>query len=536
MDMKIMIVDDESFIRLNFKTFVDWEIHGYYLVGEAANGREAIEKINDLEPDVVFLDIRMPFMDGLEVLQQLQNAEYHCKVIILSSHNEFEYVREALRLGACDYIHKPNLTPTAVFEALEHVKKLMNHQPGAERQSPLNHSMEKNRNDLKTLFLRDLVIGVVRHRWEIEQKTELYDLKLKQPNVCCIVMSIDQYDKVKKRYNKGMEHLLGFSIQNILQEVLHRYTELELFQMNVKELVILKSYSTIRSMNEILEERWGLIRKIEKTLKQFLNIQVSFMISGLHAHLLEIPKAYHEAQAAAEMLFYEDQNNVVIYEPGCMKVIEGSTLLPSFESRIRKAMDDKNMAEATSIVHDMFVEIRAQRSLSRHEILEMCVNLHCLIQSRMNEDSLNHDPSGIQEIMGAERLKHLQLKLIQEMEKLQEIYTDDAKSTNYKIKHVIDYIHQHYDHDLTLNELASYVGLNNSYLSRIFKEQTGSMLIPYINRYRVKKSLELLKDGKLKTYEIAEKVGFNSIDNYYISFKKMYGLPPNEYRKTTMGK
>lgn len=534
--MKIMIVDDESFIRMNFRTFVDWEYHGYHLVGEAANGKEALEKINELHPDVVFLDIRMPLIDGLEVLRQLRADNHSCKVIILSSHNEFEYAQEAIRLGACDYIHKPNLTQSAVIEALERVRSLLKHQPEGAPLVPLKQSVEKNRNDLKTLFLRDLVIGVVRHDWEIEQKTKLYELTLRQPNVFCIVMLINQFDKVKERYKNGMEHLLGFSILNILQEVLSRYNELELFQMSPKELVFIKTYSNMRSMNEILEERWGLIHKIEKTLKQFLNIKVSFLISGLHAHLLDIPKAYHEAQESAEMLFYEDRNNVAVYEPGGIQEGNDKALFPLYEQRIRKEIDEKNVAEAISIVHELFGVIKERRSVGRHATMEMCVNLHCLIQSHKKEGSGEEDYTGIQEIMSIERLEHLHLLLIHELESLQESYTDETTSTNYKIKRVIDYIHQNYNHDLTLNELGSYVGLNNSYLSRIFKEQTGSMLIPYINSYRVKKSLELLKEGRLKTYEIAEKVGFNSIDNYYISFKKMYGLPPNEYRKTTMGK
>ncbi|KKO53922.1 response regulator [Paenibacillus sp. DMB20] len=339
--MKIMIVDDESFIRMNFKTFVDWKSHGYYLVGEAANGKEALEKMDELRPDVVFLDIRMPLMDGLEVLRQLRHDNHPCKVIILSSHNEFEYAREALRLGACDYIHKPNLTQSAVFEALERVREQLSHVPGGNQLVPLQQSLEKNRNDLKTLFLRDLVIGVIRHEWEIEQKTKLFDLKIRQPNVCCIVMFIDQYEKVKERYNNGMEHLLGFSIMNILHEVLQRYSELELFQMSPKELVFIKTYSSIRSMNEILEERWGLVRKIEKTLKQFLNIQVSFLISGLHARLLDIPRAYHEAQESVEKLFYEDRGNVVVYQPDSRKEANDKAWLALVEQRFRKEMDEK---------------------------------------------------------------------------------------------------------------------------------------------------------------------------------------------------
>lgn len=533
--MKIMIVDDESFIRMNFKTFLDWEQHGYYLVGEASNGREALEKIDELRPDVLFLDIRMPLMDGLEVLRELQQREYSGKVIILSSHNEFEYVREAMRLGASDYIHKPNLTRVAVFDAMVRVQKLLHHRPKEDHLASFQQNMEKNRNELKTLFLRDLAIGVVRHQWEIEQKKKLYGLNLKQPNVCCILVSIDQYEKVKERYKKGMEHLLGFSILNILHEVLNRYKELELFQMGPKEIVILKSDSETRSMNEIWEDRWRLIRKIEKTLKQFLNIQVSFSVSGLHPDLLEIPKAYHEAREASEMLFFEDRGNVVAFEPGALKGEDAKPLFLRAEQGVKKALTEKNVTEAITVIHGLFDEIKEKRCVGRREALEFCVNLHYLIQSFLKEGSGEEDSAGMREIMAAERVEELRLLLVRELEAFRETRADGA-STNYKIKRVIHYIHQNYAHDLTLDELANYVGLNHSYLSRIFKEETGSMLIPYINRYRVKQSLELLKDGKLKTYEIAEKVGFNSIDNYYICFKKLYGLPPNEYRKTCLGK
>lgn len=531
--MRIMIVDDETFIRVNFKTFLDWEQEGHNLVGEAANGEEALAKIEELKPHVVFLDIRMPVLDGLGVLQELQRRKFPCKVIILSSHNEFDYAREALRLGACDYIHKPNLTRTAVLEALDRIQKQIS--PYADMgQFPVQQ--EKNRSELKTLFLRDLVIGVIRHKWEIDQKTEQYQLQLKQPNVCCIVMYIDQYEQVMERYKKGMGHLLGFSILNILQEVLSRYDELELFQTNPKEFVILKSFSNVRSMNEILEERWRLLRKVEKTLKQFLNIHVSFSISGLHSRLLDIPKAYHEAQEAAEMLFFEVQSNVAVYEPVASRNEKDRAVLAHYEQRIRKAITEKKMADAMKILHEMFAAIKERRPADRHEILELCVNLHYLIQSHLREDHPGTETAGVQKLMSAERAEFLHGMLVQELEDLSASQAEDSSSSNYKIKRVIDYIHQNYAHDLTLDELAGYVGLNNSYLSRIFKEQTGSMLIPYINGYRVKKSLELLKEGKLKTYEIAEKVGFNSIDNYYLSFKKIYGLPPNEYRKTCMGK
>jgi two-component system response regulator YesN len=139
----------------------------------------------------------------------------------------------------------------------------------------------------------------------------------------------------------------------------------------------------------------------------------------------------------------------------------------------------------------------------------------------------------IEEFFEAETEQQIYELLVQEAEYVQHKKNLNAASQrmNHKIRLVIDYIHEYYDRDLNLEELSHYVELNPSYLSRLFKEQTGMVLIQYINQYRVNKSLELLMNSTMKTYEIAERVGFKSTDNFYIAFKKLTGFPPNEVRR-----
>ncbi len=537
--MKVLIVDDENFVRMNFKSFMDWEGHGYQLVGEARNGQEAIDKLAELKPDIVFLDIRMPVMDGLEVLRYLKTQSDPCKVIILSSHNEFEYVREAMLLGAVDYIHKPSLFPALVFETLNRVRNLVDEERKQSDQIEyLRRNEERSKPELKALFCKGWIEGSVRHEWEIEQKTKQLGIDLSQPNVCCMLLFIDNFETVQQRYAKPLDHLVGFSVNNILSEIFRKFEQLEFFFVSGNQFAILKSYARLRSLNDVFEQQWRLIRTIRTALKQFMNIGVSVSVSALHSQLLKVPVAYEEAFQASEDLFFEDQASVVFYEKiRRKKTSNHERIYEELVKQIRTQAEAAKWEEADASLDELYETIRKNRDISKMETLDLSVSLHYSLLETCSEADRDANSSGlpsIEDIMGAENLARVTQLLAIELAYIRNKRQETGITTNLKIQKVLAYIHKYYDHDLTLEELAHQVGLNSSYLSRLFKEQTLMMLIPYINQYRVKKSLDYLLAGKLKTYEIAEKVGFNSADNYYIAFKKVYGQPPNEYRKTIL--
>jgi len=533
--MNVLVVDDEAFVRVNFKLAIDWEGIGYRLIGEARHGREALEKIVELKPDIVFLDIRMPVLDGIEVMRKLREQGSPCKVIVLSNHNEFEYVREAMRLGALDYIHKLNMNPDGVLDTLGRIREvIVREREQSNRIEHLSKNVEIGKSSMRDMFCKEWVEGVVRHPWEIESKIEQYGIGIKQPNVACLLMVIDQFAHVKKRYKDNMKHLLGFSIQNVTREVIRKYEEIEFFQIDEKTYCIIKSYSGLRSMSDMYAANWELIRTMKTTLKQFLNIGVSFGVSGLHERLLKVPVAYAEAMETVQSLFFEGADRVVTYgqQPAGSGQDSGRSRQTYKETltQLRLVLEREQFDELESAIDRLFLTFKEYRDVCRHDILDMSLNLHHLLHDRNVHAGASAFPT-IEQFMEAENLDQLRLLLRSDVESLRGKPKDSGPAINYKIKMVLDYIHRHYDRDLTLEDLSQHVELNGSYLSRLFKEQTGMMLVPYINQYRVKKSVDYLKNSSMKTYEIAEKVGFRSIDNYYVAFKKIYGQPPNEYRK-----
>jgi len=121
--VKVLIVEDEILVRIGLKMSVDWERHGYQIVGEASDGIEALRLCESLKPDIVLTDIKMPKMNGLEFIKQLNDKYPDIKAVILSNYDEFSYAQEALNLGAVNYVLKVDVNPDELIEILNNIRE-----------------------------------------------------------------------------------------------------------------------------------------------------------------------------------------------------------------------------------------------------------------------------------------------------------------------------------------------------------------------------------------------------------------------------
>jgi two-component system response regulator YesN len=142
--IKVMLVEDELLVRSGMRTLFNWGSHGFDLVAEASNGEEALQILRDHAVDIVITDIRMPVMDGLELIAKIRGSGLECEIIVLSSYDDFQYVRKAMQMGVSDYIHKPTMTQQELMETLKKTaEKFDKHQ-----------SIEKHRKTLASDFPR----------------------------------------------------------------------------------------------------------------------------------------------------------------------------------------------------------------------------------------------------------------------------------------------------------------------------------------------------------------------------------------------
>ena len=148
--IKVLIADDEPLVRAGIKTVLPWNMYGFDVISEAADGKEAYEKILKLKPDILITDIKMPGMDGITLLKRLKQEKISIQSLVLSCFDEFELVREAMKYGAHDYIRKLSIDPAKLLEVLKEMKEAISDQPEK------NASFSLNTDDLKYLFIKRL--------------------------------------------------------------------------------------------------------------------------------------------------------------------------------------------------------------------------------------------------------------------------------------------------------------------------------------------------------------------------------------------
>lgn len=415
---KVLIVDDEPLVRICMKTYLDWEALGFTIVGEAADGISALQMIGELRPDVVFLDIKMPKMDGLEVLNKIQGRSQLPKIVMLSSFNDFQTVREAFKRNALDYIHKPTMTEESLRDTVLLLAKAI------EKQGSQKNGREREKESAlqRQRALQELLTGEKLTEKDLRFLMAEYGLFLESTGVAVLHFQLNDYAILAQRYQSQAAQRLKLVVTNLVGETMRSEKHWEILTLRENHYVLLGLEDPSRGEAQIRSAA----TRIKANVEQYLNADVT-MGASTAARTLQIQTCFQEAQVALN-------NNLFIPE---------STLL--LYAEMRRATPEEIQAEG-------------------------------------------HVAAAIQ------------------------------------------YISQHYTESISLDSVAKVVGLNKSYLSRIFKARTGETMSNYINQCRIRKAASLLRKTDRRAYEIAEMVGYNNVEYFNQVFKKLMGVSPKEYR------
>lgn len=240
MTTRVLIVDDEILVRVALKTLIPWEAHGFEIIGEAANGVEALELLEREACHIILSDIRMPEMNGLDLMNHVRVKWPDIKFIILSNHNDFEYVQKALRLGAADYTLKLAYTPE---ELLDKCKRLQQSFHSEQQERSEKHKLDYRIKVLESksaeLTLLDLLVKQ-RSRLEVDHLQRDGNLPAFVLEGCrVIVAGVDHYRQVLEENRFQSEQLLIYTVSNIFAEILKKYEKCQLVDMHNRKLVIL---------------------------------------------------------------------------------------------------------------------------------------------------------------------------------------------------------------------------------------------------------------------------------------------------------
>jgi two-component system response regulator YesN len=526
--IKLLIIDDEQDIREGLKCSIEWEENDVLVIGEASNGVEALEIINNTFPDIILVDIRMPLMNGLQLIESISATHPYIKSIIISGYDDFIYAKKALSLGASDYLLKP-CRPDEILASVLKAKAVVE----KERQQKEIINMYKNGFYVSEPFIKSKYLTSLLHENVIKdelliEKFEFLNLQISRDSFTVMVIRIDSYDLFIEKSKPADIDLIKFAIINITEEIMRSKYKCEVFEYNDDIIAI----SNIENNKNICS---GFIDRLKTEIKLSIKQTVSVGISNFCNEINKLPNAYKEALNAVEHRFFLGENST-IYFNDVQNTYSNKRCYPlDLEKQIINSIKAGNKKDVQKHF-DAFFKFLSDKYADKQHILKTCMSLlfsiyHLAIENSADDNEILKEIDVLEELTRFGTLEHLKRKIC-DIVLLAFDKINHSKIGNKFIQNAIDYINENYDKNIDLETVAKNIFISPSYVSTLFKQVLGVNFVDYLHRVRLNKACELLKDNKLKAYEIAYKVGYND-DKYFCQiFKKHLGLTPSQYRDT----
>jgi two-component system, response regulator YesN len=478
---KVIIVDDESWAIRGIRNAFDWEKYGFEIIGQFTSAYKAWDAIMERQPDLVFTDIRMPDISGLELMKRAKDQGLETEFVIVSGFAEFEYAQEALRYGALDYF----LKPLDVDRADQLIEKLAMH--FSRRSAARNH------------LLLDALTSA-------DQDGMKRFLPLSDDAAECYYQVLAIYFEGENKDLRKLLSLEGKSVHVVEVEAGPR-----------KMLVVLMTED--RACLEGHGDEWVLIETGIHTVG----------ISSISSQLKHMSKLIKEADLSASQVFLEEAAGVVHYKPNL--------------HLMKPCIDGIHSIIQGNPFEDMDVYIKGLQEYFRDHRLGMCevvylwnqavgilINAYSLELKDMELEFLNYS-----EIK--ERFEHFESLCSFLHDVFASIRQGNSRSLQEGdilscFNRMVAYIDGHFEQKLYLKDLSAQFFINQVYCCQLFNKNLGKTFSEYVSELRIKKARELLKQTDLTIEEVAIQTGY--VDYYYFNkvFKKHCGMTPTKFRKS----
>lgn len=530
--LKVIIVDDEYLVIESIKNCVKWNELGYELVGQALDGQQALELIEIEKPQLAIVDINMPFINGLEFSRITHRKYPDLKVIILTGYSNFEYAREAMRVGVTEYILKP-------VDKLELEKALTNQRIIIEsgiafklHLRKLEEASRQNNFIVKEKFTQTYVLDNMNGiDIKAEHKFNEYYPDFCNGKVTVIAIKIDYiYENYKSEDDR---QLFRFAVRNIFEEIFDNIIYIPLYDLNGNVILII---NTLLNKGEIHKN--GYVKLCQEGLQavsRYLPFTITIGIGNEYESLDGIPSSYKEAVEAL-------RNSVII---GNNRIIKYSSLESKNKSYVNIIKLRKNIQINLRIGSNVEIEKEIEEVFSIISSEKLLISdLHFIISELLligkdfaNESEIDPMKFSEQNLNSVEILESFE-ELVEIKEYILRFYQNLSKYLNGSrktgSKMLVEKSKAYIDNNLGKSELdleniAGSIFINASYLSSIFKKETGISITDYVKESRMIKAKELIKEGYKNIIALAQMVGFEDVNYFRKCFKKTFGVTPSEY-------
>ncbi|WP_028611728.1 response regulator [Paenibacillus harenae] len=524
--IRIILADDEPIIIKGLRKLIDWKAFGMEIAGQAYDGNELMQRIEELEPDIVISDISMPFRSGIDIIKEIKQRNLPVKVIFISAYQEFSYARDAVAYGAIDYLVKP-VVKQQLENVLEKTLSVIS----------LHHEEEKRKGKLQLLErktrieeLQDALIQMT--DGNLSPQAKVYrevEAQLRGPLYSVSIIEIERLREESDRWNEKEKKLIEFAIGNVLQETIT--------DAGIGFAFMKRDHHVIAASHDKPEDSILLAEDVKSKIETFLKLKVSVAVSRTVDGMPKLAEAYREAENTLQTKFFVGLNRVLSYIPPAQDQAFNQELYEQQWSIIRH-MTSKTWTEVNDQLSKWLEMIRKEtygnRSLAIstsfssmvfifQELVKAGIQLSKQVMNKGELQSLLASYESFEEMSGAIT------DLFRQMH--EEIGTDTGNKDKIVLAKVKQHIDEHFAEEITLESMASMVYMNPYYFSSFFKKHTKQNYKQYVTEVRMSHAAQLLARTDLMVYEVAEKVGYNNARHFSDMFKKQYGQLPNDYRQ-----
>lgn len=489
---KVLIVEDEILARIGLRRLLDWEKLGFELLPDATDGEEAMKRIQSESPDILLLDLNIPKINGLQILEFLKTEKNKCKVIVVSCHEEFEMVKKAMKLGAYDYLRKLNLSSEELKGILQKCLDEEIVQPFRIREiryeEIINHSG------------KDIFMNVGTYR-----------------SFICILPKLGENERI-------------YSVSDYVRKWLEQ-----------QEKECLQIQKGVQCCYFLFDNRFE--RGFYERLYEVLSCRFGGPVyMGIYEGVMKNEEDINHAAALAEQIsiisYYDEEEKIVYFKERIETKEHSPKGMHTKLDLLKECVSSFKCSETEDNIREIFKSFRESGYISinvlRRNFMDM-LGIYSMTAQKLGgaieEISVRGDNCHYQKLMLMSSLLEIERWFTEFSRAFGKYFLVSYKCSQSEIlRSVFHYIESHITTQIHLSEAAAEIGVSGAYLSTVFKKEMGQNFIEYVNMRKIELAKKMLEEGKL-VYEVSDILGFENSTYFSRVFKRYTELSPDAYRK-----
>lgn len=533
---KVLIVDDEKYVISLIEKLIDWEKLGMKVVGSAGDGMKGVELVEELKPDILIADVKMPGFDGISLVKRVREIDRDIKFIIISGHKKFEYAKSVMKYNVEDYILKP-IDKEELEGILQKIRKELDEKSEQRKnEGKINKWMDSNRllmNDQfmeelynKSLFSKKQSIEEINQRYFTELGNYVYRCAIIQLNGLNGTMEASFVEDFLSTLKKYIDQKNGENERPVMSRI--GYHQILLLLESAQE--------KMSSVNTVLEHILGEALRMGS---KYSGLKVAFSVGKpvrLDTNVMGLEETLDSARTALNKRFTDGYGRILLAENN--RAAENSDIDADMLKNLGKAVRSTSESEITQQINAIYDAVRSEGYKNS--------NIYMTAACKVNEELYQYlrlfsSAEGMQQkleeqlgkrMIEATGITELKKLLVQHIcENMEQLIGDSKSNLSPAIRTAKIFIANNYKQDIGLGDVAGVVNLSSVYFSGLFKKEMGENFVDYLNRVRIDAAKVLLKDVRNNIGEIAEQCGFSDTRYFAKIFKRSVGITPSDYRK-----